>query len=86
MSRSSKIYAYVISAIGISLGSYCVYSYFSLIPTYANPKYELTQFGVLLFLYIICRCLPIYIRDDYAIDMSFICTLAMISRVISLRP
>ncbi len=78
MSRSSKIYAYVISAIGISLGSYCVYSYFSLIPTYANPKYELTQFTVLLFLYIICRCLPIYIRDDYAIDMSFICVLAAI--------
>ncbi len=78
MSRSSKIYAYVISAIGISLGSYCVYSYFSLIPTYANPKYELTQFVVLLFLYIICRCLPIYIRDDYSIDMSFICTLAAI--------
>lgn len=78
MSWSSKIYAYVISAIGISLGSYCTYSYFSLIATHPNPKIQLVQFGVLLFFYIICRCLPIYIRDDYAIDMSFICTLATI--------
>ncbi len=76
MSRSSKIYAYLISAIGLSLGSYCVYSYFTFIVTCANPKYELAQFGVLLLLYIICRCFPIYIRDDYAIDMSFICNLA----------
>ena len=78
MSRASKIYAYFISTVGLSLGLYCVYSYFTLIVTCANPKYELEQFGILLLLYILCRCFPIYIRDDYAIDMSFICNLAAI--------
>ncbi len=78
MSRSSKIYAYIISAVGISLGSYCVYLYFQESFTKFNPKQGLAQFGVLTFLYIICRCLPIYIRDDYTIDMSFVCNLASI--------
>ncbi len=78
MSRSSKIYAYFISIIGLSLGSYCAYSYIASIVTCANPSGELAQFGVLWLLYIVCRCFPIYIRDDYAIDMSFICNLAII--------
>ena len=78
MSRTSKIYAYSVSAIGLSVGSYCVYSYIKSIFTCANPEKELGQFGLLLLLYIICRCFPIYIRDDYAIDMSFICNLATI--------
>lgn len=78
MSRSSKIYAYSISAIGLSLGLYCIFSYLTSIFTCSNPTKELAQFGLLLFLYIICRCFPIYIRDDYAIDMSFICNLATV--------
>lgn len=78
MSRSSKIYAYTISTIGLTLGLYCVYSYLNSIFTCANPANELAQFGLLLFLYIICRCFPIYIREDYAIDMSFICNLATV--------
>jgi putative nucleotidyltransferase with HDIG domain len=78
MSRQSKIYAIIISAIGLSLGSYCVYKYFSLVISNSNASWQLMQFGVLLILYIICRCLPIYIRDDYAIDMSFICNLSAI--------
>ena len=78
MSRSSKIYAYIVSVIGLSLGSYCVYLYFRQILTQSNSKQALAQFGVLTFLYIICRCLPIYIRDDYSIDMSFVCNLASI--------
>lgn len=78
MSRSSKIYAYFISAVGISLGSYCVYLYFQEALSKSNPKQELAQFCVLTFLYIVCRCLPIYIRDDYSIDMSFVCNLASI--------
>jgi len=76
MSRSSKIYAYFISAVGISLGSYCVYLYFQHAFTSSNLNLELAKFGVLTFLYTICRCLPIYIRDDYSIDMSFVCNLA----------
>ena len=78
MSRSSKIYAYFISAVGISLGSYCVYIYFKDLFTNTDVKQRLAQFCVLSFLYIVCRCLPIYIRDDYTIDMSFVCNLASI--------
>jgi putative nucleotidyltransferase with HDIG domain len=78
MSRSSKIYAYFISLMGLPLGLYCVYTYFQSIVTCNNPLQELTQFGVLWLLYVVCRCFPIYIRDDYAIDMSFICNLATI--------
>lgn len=78
MSRSSKIYAYFISVVGISLGSYCVYIYFKDLFTSADVKQRLAQFCVLSFLYIVCRCLPIYIRDDYTIDMSFVCNLASI--------
>lgn len=78
MSHSSKIYAYFISVVGLSLGSYCTYVYIKSIFACANPTAELIQFGVLWALYIVCRCFPIYIRDDYAIDMSFICNLATI--------
>jgi putative nucleotidyltransferase with HDIG domain len=78
MSRSSKIYAYSISLIGLPLGLYCIYSYISTLVTYADPSQELVQFGVLWALNVVCRCFPIYIRDDYAIDMSFICYLATI--------
>lgn len=78
MSRSSKIYAYFISTIGLSLGLYCVYSYLESVFTSANPMKELAQFAILWVLYVICRCFPIYIRDDYAIDMSFICNLATV--------
>ncbi len=78
MSRSSKIYANFISVIGITLGLYCIYSYLNLIIHCNNPKEEMVQFAILLVLYIVCRCFPIYIRDDYAIDMSFICNLATV--------
>lgn len=78
MSRTSKIYACFISVIGITLGSYCVYQYFHTVFSYPDPNAELRQFGVLLLLYLLCRCLPIYIRKDYAIDMSFVCNLASV--------
>lgn len=78
MRRSSKIYAYIISAVGLSTGLYCIYIYITYILSQPNLSKSLTQFGVLWVLYIICRCFPIYIRDDYAIDMSFICNLATI--------
>ena len=75
MSRSSKIYAYFISIVGLALGSYSTYLYITSILAASNVQKELTQFGVLWFLYILCRCFPIYIRENYTIDMSFICNL-----------
>jgi len=78
MSRPSKIYAYFISFIGLLLGSYCMFTYIKSIVMSTNPTNELVQFGVLWVLNVVCRCFPIYIRDDYAVDMSFICYLAII--------
>ncbi len=78
MSRSSKIYAYFISTVGLLLGFYCTYIYIASIAASSDINEELLQFGVLFILYVICRCFPIYIRDDYAIDMSFICNFATV--------
>lgn len=81
MSQSSKIYACFISTIGLILGSYCTYSYvLSVMGTSGTKgiKEELLSTAVLFLLYIVCRCFPIYIRSDYAVDMSFICSLAML--------
>lgn len=78
MSRSSKIYAYSISAVGLYTGLYCVYSYGQYIFNQPQPEKSLIKFGILWMLYIICRCFPIYIRNDYSIDMSFICNLGTV--------
>lgn len=78
MSRSSKLYAYLVSAIGIALGIYCTYEYINSVIYGLNIQTDFAKFAVIWLLYIVCRCFPIDIRDDYAIDMSFICDVAMI--------
>lgn len=78
MSRSSKTYAYFVSVVGLSFGLYCVYNYINYVFHQPNLGKALLQFGILWILYIICRCFPIYVRDDYAIDMSFLCNLGAI--------
>lgn len=78
MSRSSKVYAYFISTVGLGFGLYCVYNYINYIFHQPHLGKALVQFLILWVLYIICRCFPIYIRDDYSIDMSFICNLATV--------
>lgn len=78
MSRSSKIYACFVSIVGILLGLRCTVFYLS--TTFSGPQRsdELRQFFVLWVLYIICRCFPIFIRENYAFDMSFICGMAAV--------
>lgn len=78
MNRASKIYAVCVSAAGLSLGVACTVSYFSGIASSADRPHELTQFFILWALYLVCECLPIYIREDFSFDMSFICDLAAI--------
>lgn len=78
MRRSSKIYACIMSFVGVGTGLYCVYSYFTYILSQPDLSKLLMQFVILWILYIICRCFPIYIRDDFAIDISFICNLSTI--------
>lgn len=78
MTRSSKIYAVTVSAVGFFLGVYCTVSYFSAILSSPQFNRELFQFFVLWVLYIICGCFPIVIREGFGFDMSFICDLAAV--------
>ena len=78
MNRASKIYAAGISILGLSLGAACTVSYFTGIASSADSAGEIKQFVILWILYLVCECLPIYIRDDLSFDMSFICDLAAV--------
>ena len=78
MKTSAKIYAAAISLCGICLGIYsiqqCVYDI-----EYSSNAYDLLiQYILLFILAYICRCFPIYIREDFAIDMAFIGNIAIL--------
>ena len=72
MKLSAKIYAIIISIIGISLGIYCVIISANNLIQEPYLRAELIQISISIIILVLCRCLPIYIRADYAIDMGFI--------------
>ncbi len=72
MKLSAKVYAVIISTLGISLGIYCVIISVNDLIQLPNLKAELSHISVFVIILILCRSLPIYIRDDFAIDMGFI--------------
>ena len=77
MSRVTKCYMLLIGAIGIGIGLYSFWRlFFSHAPLWSAAK--LPTFCVLLLLSWICYCLPLYVRDDCTVDLSFISTLASI--------
>jgi len=78
MKPFAKAYAIFISVVGILIGIYCVYELINGLAVSNDFAHELSQIIILFSLSLICRCLPIYIRDDYAIDMAFISNFAMI--------
>ncbi len=78
MNRSSKLYTVGISVVGLSLGVYCAADYFRRIFSSPQRPSELRQLFILWILYLVCQCFPIVIRDNCAIDMSFICDLAAV--------
>ena len=78
MKTSAKVYAIAVSVIGCLVGAFCVYKYYLQVVAMANPGHELGQFAILFLLALLCRCLPIYIRPDYAIDMAFISNFAIL--------
>ncbi|MEG1541324.1 MAG: hypothetical protein RR372_05220, partial [Oscillospiraceae bacterium] len=78
MKPIAKLYAIVVSVIGIALGAFCLYEYIIQLTMAENIGRELSQLIVLFLLAYICRCLPIYIRPDFAIDMAFIGNVAML--------
>lgn len=78
MKPIAKAYAIIISAVGILAGIFCVYNVIIAFSNETNIVHELAQFIILFILAYLCRCLPIYIRPDFAIDMAFISNIAII--------
>lgn len=78
MKLSAKIYAVAESIIGIVVGVFCTYYYIQSLSTAEDINKELLQLFVLFTLTYFCRCFPIYIRPDFAIDMAFISNFAIL--------
>ena len=78
MKPLARLYAVLISTIGIVLGIYafhiCIYD----IQIATDQKVQLLNYIILFALAYMCRCLPIYITSDLAIDMAFISNIAII--------
>ncbi|MDY4191151.1 MAG: HD-GYP domain-containing protein [Oscillospiraceae bacterium] len=70
MTKTSRVYSWSVSLLGIGAGLYCCLLYFSSWQS-AWPT-ELRDFIMLVILCTLSRMLPIYISDDQALDISFI--------------
>lgn len=77
MRSETKLYVGVVSLIGMVIGCLCVWQYFFGSVTPWTPD-RLIDCAILFILSILCSCLPLYIREDCTIDMSFISILAII--------
>ena len=78
ITRWARGYAILEAGIGIALGCYCTYLYVSQLIVTGSPGRELLQLFVLFLLAYLCRCFPIFIRPDFAIDMAFISNVAIL--------
>ena len=76
MKISAKICAITISICGLLLALYCMYVSISQINSSAQKHELVVQYIMLFLLAYVCRCFPIYIRSDFAIDMAFISNIA----------
>lgn len=76
MKTGTKIYASIIGLSGIVIAIYCIWQFF-----WISDSLSLTRLPVtiaLTLISILCRCLPLQIREDCKVDMSFISILAII--------
>ena len=74
----AKVYAISEAVAGALLGVYCTYMYVVQLSCSDNLRRELVQLFVLFLLAYLCRCFPIHIRPDFAIDMAFISNVAIL--------
>lgn len=72
MKLSAKVYAIIISVIGISLGIYCLIISVNNLILEPDLRAQLIRISISVVILVLCRSFPIYIRDDYSIDMGFI--------------
>ena len=71
--KSTKIYALSIGALGLIVGILSCTQYFGGNTGSVDP----VRFVILSLILFSCRCLPLYVRADCTIDMSFISVLAI---------
>lgn len=72
MKRSTAIYAWTVSTVGISAGIVCAFLFFSQLESGDG-----WNTAILALLLVLCRSLPLYVREDCAVDMSFISILTI---------
>ncbi len=73
MKKSTRIYALSVGALGVMTGLGACILYFG----GANGQVDGLRFALLSLILLLCRCLPLYVRADCTIDMSFISVLAI---------
>lgn len=78
MKPMAKGYAVCIAAAGTLLGAYGVYDTITLLQDASTGRGLLTKIVILFILCYFCRCFPIYLQDNVAIDMGFISYYAMV--------
>lgn len=84
MTKPAKLYLFLISALGISLGLWCSIRFFTTLPPFPEAFEPLGMFFILFLLCILSRALPLYISEDRALDISFIsilCSLLVLGAV-----
>ncbi|MDD6034521.1 MAG: hypothetical protein PUC47_13785, partial [Oscillospiraceae bacterium] len=69
MKRSTRIYVTAVSAAGILCGLLCSVLFFR---SLSQSPAGISRVVTLAILCMLCRCLPLYVREDCSIDMSFI--------------
>lgn len=77
MRRISKWYIALIGAIGMAISCYYVWRLF-IHATILDTPQKISIFVTLTIIYWICCCLPLYVRDDCTVDLSFISILAAV--------
>ena len=78
MKLAAKVYVAIISLIGMGLGIFSVWKYFAIDKTPIAGEDAFTQFLVLAVITIVCRSLPLTVREGCALDMSFISILSAV--------
>lgn len=76
MRSVTKRYMAVLSALGSAAGVWVLWSWLFREPHDWTPR-SVSILAVLTVLCILCRCLPLYVREDCTVDMSFISILAV---------
>lgn len=72
MKRSASVFAVSVAAIGMVMG---IISLAMVVRSWQGEQFhnELVSFLLLAVLFVLCRSLPLYLSEQCAIDMSFIC-------------